>query len=317
MDKKTRVLNAFNQKEVDRVPVGFWFHFTGEETKGQACIDAHLKFYDEINPDMVKIMSDSYFPYPFEVDIKESSDWRKIKPLGANHPFIREQVERVKGITDKIGKECCTFYNVFAPFSSIRFGTSDDLVMKHLKEDPEAILHALDVIAQDNATIAELVITEGGCDGIYYCLQGGEEYRFSSEDYAKYIAPTDLFVLEHANKFSENNILHCCGWAGDKNRMENWKNYPAKVINWAVYVEDLSVVKGKEFFGGKTILGGFDNRVNALLFNGSKEEVQAETVKIINNFGKTGLIIGADCTLSAAIDKKRINWVIEASSSLA
>ncbi len=316
MDKKTRVLNAFNQKEVDRVPVGFWFHFLGAETKGQACIDAHLNFYNEVNPDMVKIMSDSYFVYPIEVEIKEAADWRKLKPLGPDHPFIKEQIERVKGVTDKIGNECSTFYNVFAPFSSIRFGSSDDLVMKHLKEDPEAVMYALDVIAQDNATIAELVLTKGACDGIYYCLQGGEEFRFSTEEYAKYITPSDLYVLEHANKFSEDNILHCCGWAGDKNRMENWQNYPAKVVNWAVYVEDLSIVKGREFFGGKTILGGFDNSPNAVLFSGTKEEVQAETVKIIKEFGKKGLIIGADCTLSAKIDKQRINWVIEAAASV-
>ena len=43
MDKRTRVLNAMNKKEVDHVPVGFWFHFAGEEASGQGCINAHLK----------------------------------------------------------------------------------------------------------------------------------------------------------------------------------------------------------------------------------------------------------------------------------
>ena len=37
MDKRTRVLNAMNKKEVDHVPVGFWFHFAGEEASGQGC----------------------------------------------------------------------------------------------------------------------------------------------------------------------------------------------------------------------------------------------------------------------------------------
>ncbi|MGI5898532.1 MAG: hypothetical protein ACOX8S_01240 [Christensenellales bacterium] len=41
------------------------------------------------------------------------------------------------------------FYNVFAPFPSIRFGTSDEFVMGSLREAPEALLHALDTIAQD------------------------------------------------------------------------------------------------------------------------------------------------------------------------
>lgn len=47
MDKRTRVLNAMNKKEVDHVPVGFWFHFAGEEASGQGCINAHLKYYRE------------------------------------------------------------------------------------------------------------------------------------------------------------------------------------------------------------------------------------------------------------------------------
>ena len=64
MDKRTRVLNAMNKKEVDHVPVGFWFHFGGEEASGQGCIDAHLKYYRETDLDFVKIMCDGYFPYP-------------------------------------------------------------------------------------------------------------------------------------------------------------------------------------------------------------------------------------------------------------
>lgn len=121
MDKRTRVLNAMNKKEVDHVPVGFWFHFAGEEASGQGCINAHLKYYRETDLDFVKIMCDGYFPYPLP-EIKTAEDWKSLKPLTSDHPFIREQVERAKAIVEDIGKERCVFYNVFAPFSSLRFG---------------------------------------------------------------------------------------------------------------------------------------------------------------------------------------------------
>ena len=45
MDKRTRVLNAMNKKEVDHVPVGIWFHFSGEESEGDSCVQAHLNYY--------------------------------------------------------------------------------------------------------------------------------------------------------------------------------------------------------------------------------------------------------------------------------
>ena len=80
MDKRTRVLNAMNKKEVDHVPVGFWFHFSGEEAEGDACIQAHLKYYRETDMDFVKIMCDGYFPYPLP-EIRTVEDWKKLEPL--------------------------------------------------------------------------------------------------------------------------------------------------------------------------------------------------------------------------------------------
>ena len=204
MDKRTRVLNAMNKKEVDHVPVGFWFHFGGEEAVGDACVQAHLKYYRETDLDFVKIMCDNYFPYPLP-KIEKAEDWTTLEPLTADHPFIREQVERAKAIVDDIGKERCVFYNVFAPFSSLRFGAdaigiSDDQVMEYIRTDRTAVMKALDVIAQSNALLAELLITEAGCDGVYYCVQGGEYDRFTPEEYRATITPSDLYVLEHANR---------------------------------------------------------------------------------------------------------------------
>lgn len=82
----------------------------------------------------------------------------------------------------------------------------------------------------------------------------------SVETYRELIGPSDRAVLEHANRFSENNVLHCCGWAGIPNHLEVWQDYPAKAINWACFIEDMDLTQGKAFFGGKCVLGGFDNR---------------------------------------------------------
>lgn len=318
MTKRERLLNAFNNKPVDKVPVGFWFHFPEDMDLKNECVAGHLDYYRKSDIDFIKIMCDGYFDYPNEIipQIKTASDWKKMKPLGKNHPFIKEQVERAKQIVEGVHGECCVFYNVFCPMSIFRFGTSDEILMKHLSEDPESVLYALDVIAQDAALLSELLITEAGCDGIYYCVQNGEMNRFTYDEYCKYVAPSDLFVLEHANKFNTNNILHCCGWAGDKNRLEVWRNYPAKAINWAVFVEDMDLSKGKEFFGGKCVMGGFDNTPEGLLSSGSKEQVEEFTEKLIEKSGKVGVVIGADCSFERGFDKKRVCWVVEKTKSL-
>lgn len=325
MDKRTRVLAAMNGEKVDHVPVGFWFHFEGEEARGDACVQAHLKYYRETDLDFLKIMCDGYFSFPLP-QIQCAADWKKVEPLAKDHPFIREQVERARAIVKEIGKERCVFYNVFAPFSSLRFGAeaiglNDGAVMDHVREDSAAVMHALDAIAWSNALLAELLITEAGCDGVYYCVQGGEYDRFKAEEYQAVVAPSDRYVLEHANRFSKNNIIHMCGWAGSRNQLELWKNYPAKVINWAVYVEKMGLEEGRAYFGNRTCLGGFethwDGKVQeGIIYNGTKQELQDYTRELILDYGKRGLMLGGDCTIDARIDWERIRWIVEAARSL-
>lgn len=318
MTKKERVIAAMNNQATDRPPVGFWFHFTGDEQLGQPCVEAHLRYYNHVEVDIAKLMCDGYFDYPNPVAkaVKKAEDWFDMQPLGPESDFIRGQVERAKAVKAGLTSDCLVLYNVFAPFSSIRFGTSDELVMRHLRENPEAIHHALNVIAQDNALLCEKLITEAGIDGVYYCVQGGEKDRFTPDQYRRHITPSDLKVLEHANKFSDLNVLHCCGWAGIPNHLEVWQDYPAKAVNWACFIEDVDLTQGKEFFGGKCVLGGFDNRPGSVMVDGSKEDIQAYAQELVRRHGTTGIMLGADCTLPAGTDTRRMQWVVDAVKAL-
>ena len=318
MTKRERVIRAMQNQPVDRPPVGFWFHFSKEDSLGQRCVDAHLRYYNNVDVDIAKLMCDGYFDYPNPVAkaVKEPGDWYAMKPLGPDSEFIRGQVERAKAVKAGLKSDCLVLYNVFAPFSSIRFGTSDELVMRHLREDPKAIEYALDVIAQDNALLCEKLITEAGIDGVYYCVQGGEKNRFTPDEYRRYITPSDLKVLEHANRFSGYNVLHCCGWAGIPNNLEVWRDYPAAAVNWACFIENMGLSEGKEFFGGKCVLGGFDNRATGLMYNGTREEIQEFTRELVQKSGSTGVMLGADCTLPATVDVNHIQWVVDAVSAM-
>lgn len=316
MQKRERVLAAMNNQPVDRPPVGFWFHFPEEEQLGAACVEAHLRYYNHVDADIAKLMCDGYFDYPNPVAkaAKEPADWYTMQPLGPESDFIRGQVERAKAVKAGLTSDCLVLYNVFAPFSTLRFGTSDELIMDHLRRDPAAVMHALEVVAQDNALLCEKLIAEAGIDGVYYCVQGGEKDRFTPEEYRRFITPSDLMVLEHAQRFSDTNLLHCCGWAGIPNHLEVWQDYPVKAVNWACFVEDMDLAAGKAFFGGRCVLGGFDNRAGSLINTGTKEEIQAYTRKLIRENDQPGIMIGADCTLPATIQTERIQWVIDAAN---
>lgn len=322
MNKRERVLAVLDHKPVDHIPASFWFHFGGENASGEACVKAHLDYYRENDLDFIKIMSDG-LNYPIRVQITCAEDWYKVEPLPRDDVFFIGSIERCRRINDELKGECCTFYNMFSPFNIVRERdvftkeclngrTWDATVMAHMRENEDALKHAMSVIGDDLAYLAQKVITEGGCDGIYQSVQGAERGRMSAEEYARIIAPTELKVIEAANAVSPYNILHMCSWAGNPNHLSYWKDYPTRVKNWGVGVEGVSLTEGLKMFGGSVLLGGMDNRRDHPLFCGTKEEIQAAVRGVLKEMESVPFILGADCTVPPDIDHAHIRWVLEA-----
>lgn len=322
MNKRERVLAVLEHREVDHIPASFWFHFNREQdTIGEGAVKAHLDYYRKTDIDFIKIMSDGLV-YPLKTKITCAEDWMKVSPLPHDNLFYLESVNRCRRINEELNGECCTFYNMFSPFNIIRErdvfseeclnGRSwDETVMEHIRENAGAVMHAMDVIADDLAYLSRLIITEGGCNGIYQSVQGAEVDRWTSEEYARIVTPSDLKVISAANEVSCHNILHMCSWAGRPNHLSAWKDYPLKVKNWGCGIEGLSMGEGKNYFKDSVLLGGMDNRKNHPLYAGTKEEIQDAVRHVINEMNGSPFILGADCTVPGDIDLEHIRWVLE------
>lgn len=299
------------------MPANFWRHFPPEQSRGEAFIEAQIKFYKDTDVDFLKISCDGYFGWPAEAlkKLDSASELYHIQPLGKDHPFIREQIERAKGITSQLKEECCIFYTMFCPMSYLRLQIGWDKMMSCVWEDPEAVKHACNVIGDDVKHLVKGVLTEAGCDGIFYSVQSAEVNRFAYEEYRNWVMPGDKLVLDYANSLSSLNIIHCCGWDADEantvNRMEVWEDYESAGVNWAAYVDLMDIPAAREFFKGKCVWGGFDNRKQGILYKGTKEEIQAETRRLLELGGKSGFMLGPDCSLPDDIDLEHIKWVLE------
>ena len=102
-------------------------------------------------------------------------------------------------------------------------------------------------------------------------------------------------------------------WLGEfTNPLEWYVDYPAKVYNWATHNENVSIAEGKKLFKDQPVLGGFDNNAGTLLYTGTKEELQEEVKRILDEAGTRGVAIGADCTILEDFDPERIEWIKEA-----
>jgi uroporphyrinogen decarboxylase len=332
MNKRGLAWKVFHNESAERVPVGFWFHFAKDELEDvfknpglrDINIQGHKKFFGAFEPDFLKIMTDGYFCYPNEIfaAAKDVSELKGIRPIGSDHPWIREQVKLAREVTGAYGKEALTFYNIFAPATIFKFARQektremknpDNLLANFMLRDKAAVIHALDTVAEDMAALAKAVIREGGCDGIYYSTQDISDTRIGAELQKECIAPSDFAVLNSANSAKGLNILHICSYAGHHNDVSRYTEYPAQIINWAAYLEKVSLGEGKKLFGGKPVIGGFDNTAAGILYKGSKAEIEAETDRLLNearNQGAVkGLALGADCTLPRDINPDHLKWV--------
>ncbi|MDD6661842.1 MAG: uroporphyrinogen decarboxylase family protein [Lachnospiraceae bacterium] len=320
---KQFVFDAFDNKETTRVPVGFWFHFAPDQLfvndpeVRRKNIEGHQKYFDEFHPDFVKLMSDGYFHYPNPTleTITSVEDLKKAKS-GLVDEWIDQQVSLVKELTDRLHGETATFYNLFAPVTVLGFALEDSgnqlTLAKLVKEAPQELAYALNVIKQDLAKLAVKIITDGKADGIYLSTKNIQDPTITAEEYHTLITPSEQGVLNAANAVSDYNILHICGYEGARNNLSIYKDYDVKVINWAAVVEEVSLKEGKALFGGRAVIGGFDNTKNSVLYRGTKEEIQAEAKRLLDEAGTTGVILGADCTIPENTPIEHLNWVREA-----
>lgn len=312
MDKRERVKRAFKGETVDHVPVCMWKHVPPSEWETDRFIKAQLDFYKITDVDFIKLSADGYFGWPAE-GLKNVSDVKElyeIKEFEPDHPFIRGQIERTKKLLKALNHDCLAFYLVFCPLSYLRLEIGYPKMMQFMKEDPEAVFTAEKQIAKSVKYLIQGIIQEAGADGIFYSVQNAEKNRFSYEFYRKYITPTEKDVLEYANSLSDMNVLHCCGWEGIPNRLEDWEDYKTAVVSWARFIDNLDVRDAKKRFGC-TVWGGFDNRPGSLIYSGTKEEIERETEKLIEEGGKQGYIIGADCSIHDELPLERIKWIVE------
>ena len=317
MTNRELVFRVFDNKTVDRTPVGFWFHFLPEAETGDGLkepdlwarsLEGHRRFVAEARPDLVKIMSDGFFHYPAAGPLENPGDLERLEVMPPEHPWVVRQVELIRAVTALVPDTPC-FYNIFSPTTSLRFLMGRARLLKWLALEPAAICEALTRMGQGLATLAGSAIKAGGADGIYLSVQNPDLRLVTDAQYARDIRPSELAVLDAANAAGGRNILHICGYDGVRNNLAAWADFPAQAFSWAVHVEKISLGQGKAMFGGRAVIGGFDNVPGSILEIGSRAEIESFTAHLLAEAGRTGVILGADCTISSTIDLERLEWV--------
>lgn len=331
---KQIILDVLDHKKVDRVPVGFWWHYTKFEEWGakpddeeiyRRTYEGHRNYFREANIDLLKVMPDGAFVFPNldGVNLMNADQLNAVKPLDPHDPFFENQVRLIKQLTDEIGDRAAVFPTIFAPnyylgftqFRTTGIETTEIELEKALEIHPEALKHAVDVITQDLINLSKRFLTEAGAAGIFLAVHNF--YNMKKTDYLNIFSPAEKLLAEEITAVKNYTILHVCGRFGKKNNFSFYADYPFKALNYDVKNENLSLAEAKEKFPDKVVIGGFSNLRDSIIYSGTKEELQAETERLVKEAGRDRLIIGADCGLiSEKMNYERVAWIKEKADTL-
>ena len=90
MTKKERVIAAIEGREPDKIPSGFSLHFPMEVAFGDAAVDAHIRFFEESDTDILKIMNENQVPYMGE--IHHGSDYQMVREMTLEDSFMQDHL---------------------------------------------------------------------------------------------------------------------------------------------------------------------------------------------------------------------------------
>ena len=250
MNRIERVTAVIEGRRPDRPPVSFWYHFSPDCAAGPAAVEAHRRHVETYDLDFLKIMDDNRYPRTATSTgtIADVAGLDRLSVLAGDEDTFGRQLDLIGELTRRFAGELRMATTIFNPWGTLRQMTvpdtgehgpptldrgsdSRDTAMSgFLREAPDALARALNVIAESLANFARQCVA-AGADGVFLSVRDDwiGEADGGGDTYDRLVRPGDLKILAGAEQ-GPFNMLHVCGQAVDFKR---FANYPVHAINWA------------------------------------------------------------------------------------
>jgi len=299
------------QNEPNYTPAAFFLHFGDGYKTGSGAAKRHLEFFHYTDMDFLKIQFEQ--TYTRQNFLQKPSDWSKLKL--AKLDFYEPLLQTVRELVKSEKKNSLILMTLYSPFMSAGQCATTPTLVQHLKENPEAVKKGFEILTESQLIFVRACIKEG-IDGFYASTQGGEAQRFGkSTIFNSYIKPFDLVAMREIASTCSCNILHVCDYVAPYADYDAYYDYPGHVVNCNVKLVDrrISAQEISSRFK-RPFMGGIDR--HGIIATGSAAEVESEIRKFVKAAPKP-FMLGADCTVEANTDWKRLKHAISVAHSRA
>ena len=212
MSKRQRIKAALAGKAVDRVPVGFWRHWPGDDQNAKSLAHVALEFQQRYDLDFIKIpVSSTYCVSDYGVKheyrgkligdrelldhlVIGVEDWKRIEPLDVTKGNYRQHLQALRLIIEKRESDIPIIFTIFNPLSMASYLAGDETLLVHLRRYPEKVEKALKALSKTCSSFVKMVIAEGA-DGIFLSTRWASYELMNQDEYLRFGKPGDLAVL--------------------------------------------------------------------------------------------------------------------------
>jgi uroporphyrinogen decarboxylase len=308
MTHHERVQAALKGEDVDRLPVSMWRHFFSNETSAESLAEAMLSFQNRFDWDFMKVNPRASYhvedwgvktkyegdapPKVLERPIKTPDDWLKLKVLDTNRGILKEHLVLLELIARGLEGKLPFVMTVFTPLSiALRLVGSERVFLAHLREHPDKVNYALEVITETFTDFSKACL-ERGASGLFYAATSwATADQFTEKEYDKFARPHDLKLLTSLPPVGFH-VMHVCR---QSNLLRVVKDYCVHAFSWDPRAAgNPSLSEGKRMVGGRAVIGGIVQ--DESLVEATPMQLAAEITGMRVAMGKDGWILGPGCT---------------------
>jgi uroporphyrinogen decarboxylase len=322
MDKRERLHATLRGEPVDRVAVALWRHFPVDDQDPAELAAATAEWQEQYDFDLVKVTPASSFclkdwgaedqwtgnpegtrDYTNRI-VQRAEDWARLKALDPQQGHLGQQLKALRLIRARLGEGTPVIQTVFSPLSQARNLVGAAQLPVHVRQHPQAVKVALEVITETTVRFVEAA-RQTGIDGVFYALQMATTRVFSAGEYHEFGEPYDRRVVEAAGELWLN-VAHL---HGEDVMFDLAAGYGMDVLNWHDLETPPSLADGLKKVKG-AVCGGL--RQWETMVRGTPEQVRAEAQAAFEQTGGRRLILGTGCVTPTTAPRANLRAAREA-----
>ena len=329
MTRIERVKAALTSADVDRPPYGFWTHLPGIDLDPQRLAQESAGFARRYDMDFLKSMPNGlycvedwgcvcdYGDIPrggvarvVAAAVNSQADWHRLGKLDVSRGAYGRELEHLTRLVESVGPDIPVLATAFSPLT-IAGKLSNGRSREHLRENPEPVLHGLEIITEVTSAFVRAALG-GGCSGVFFAMQEATRGAFSEADYRRYGEPSDRLVLrEAAQAGGWFNVVHL---HGEDILFDVVKDYDVDALNWHIGETPPAIAEYRGAAGTKPVLGGLQR---GHITRRDRSGIEADIASSVAETRGRGLLLAPACVIRHPVDDETLLWTAERIKALA